>query len=164
MVDQVWQDYCHNFRKKSMRVFKIFALSLGLLLGTSGSAQKRTSKLQQFNNFTAQFEVPAGTSWMIQSIYSDFAASVSDNGDGTATFEPVRIFIKTLNGDIKTDWEGNRFGPQVYQSDNTSATIQYPIMLPEETKFSLVIISGKPGAFRRHDGTAYISITEIKND
>jgi len=147
-----------------MRIFKTIALSLCLILGISASAQKKTSKLQQFNNFTAQFEVPAGTTWMIQSIYSDFAAKVSENSDGTTSIEPVRIFIKTLNGDIKTDWEGNRFGPQVYQSDNTSATIQYPIMLPEGTKFSLVIISGKPGAFKRHDGTGYISITEIKNN
>lgn len=147
-----------------MRHLKFIAFTLFFVVGLSAQGQEKSSKLQQFNNFTAQFEVPAGTTWMIQSIYSDFAAEVKKNAYGTETIVPVRIFIKTFNGDIKTDWQGNRFGPQVYQSDNTSATISYPIMLPEGTKFSLVIVAGSPGSFKRHDGTGYISITEIKNN
>ena len=133
------------------------------LLSFSTLAQKEEAKFQQFNNFTAQFEVPEGKTWVIQQIFSSFAADVTTNTDGTSEFTPVRIFIKTLNGDIKTDWEGNRFGPQVFQSNNTSAVISYPITLPEKTKFSLVVVKGNPGAFKSFDGSAYISYKELTN-
>lgn len=137
-------------------------LILLCLLAFSGSvmAQPKEAKFLQFNNFSADFEVPEGKTWMIQSIFSSSVGELIENIDGTSTVIPVRIFIKTLNGDIKTDYQGNRFGPQVFQSDNTSATIAYPITLPEGTKFSLVIVTGDPGSCKAFNGTGFITLME----
>lgn len=138
-------------------------ISLFTLL-SAFSNQNKTPKFVQFNNFNATFEVPAGKTWVIHQIFSGFTTDVKTNADGSITSTPVRIFIKTLNGDIKTDFEGNRFGPQVYQSNNTAATIAYPIVLPEKTTFSLIILKGDPGACSAYDGTGYMSYYEVTND
>jgi len=134
------------------------------LISFSASCQEKVAKLVQFNNFTANFEVPAGKTWVIQDIFSNFTPSVETGIDGNAKIKPVRIYIKTLNGDIKTDWQGNRFGPQVFQSTNTSATISFPLVFPEGTKFSLVIIQGDPGSCEAYNGSGYLSFFEIKNN
>lgn len=137
---------------------KHLILLLGLTVGLSTHAQKKEANLQQFNNFTASFEVPEGKTWHIYQIFSNFAEF-----SGAET-KAVHIYIKTLNGDIKTDHEGNRFGPQVYQSDNRNATIAYPIVLPENTKFSLVMLTGEPGNCTSFNGTGYMSFYEYTNE
>ena len=145
---------------------KIFSFFLATVLIGSiniGLSQVKVAKFQQFNNFSASFEVPLGKTWIINQIFSSFASDIITNEDGTSSVVPVRIFIKTLNGDIKTDYIGNRFGPQVYQSNNTGATVSYPIVLPESTKFSLVIIKGDPGNCTAYDGSAYMSFFELTN-
>lgn len=134
-----------------------------LFMATSFVLQDKSPKFVQFNNFSANFEVPAGKTWVIQQIFSSFTTDVKP-GDTSATLTPIRIFIKTLNGDIKTDYEGNRFGPQVFQSNNTATTVAYPIVLPEKTSFSLIILKGDPGACSTFDGTAYMSYYEVTND
>ena len=101
---------------------------------------------------------------MISSIFSSSIGEIIKNADGTTSTLPVRVFIKTFNGDIKTDYQGDRYGPQVYQSDNTAASVSYPIMLPEKTKFSLVIVVGNPGSFKAFNGNGYMSYTEVSNN
>jgi len=141
------------------------SLALGfLLLFMSSTTQQKTPQFVQFNNFSATFEVPVGKTWVINQIFSSFTNEIKTNTDGTTSPVPVRIFIKALNGDIKTDFEGNRFGPQVFQSDNTAATISYPIVLPEKTTFSLLILKGDPGKCTMFDGTGYMSYYEVTND
>lgn len=139
-------------------------LCLIYLLFSSHFYQDKAAKFVQFNNFTATFEVPAGKTWVIHQIFSGFTSEVKTDENGTVTTLPIRIFIKTLNGDIKTDFEGNRFGPQVFQSDNTAATVAYPLVLPEKTSFSLVLVKGDPGSCSAYDGTAYMSYYEVTND
>lgn len=140
-----------------LTTFIIGSLNIGL-------SQAKAAKFQQFNNFTATFEVPVGKTWIINQIFSSFTAEIKTNEDGSSEAVPVRIFIKTLNGDIKTDYQGNRFGPQVFQSNNTAATVAYPIVLPEKTKFSLVIVKGNPGNCSAFDGSAYMSFFEVTNN
>jgi hypothetical protein len=152
-----------NCLMKHRLFFTSFAL-VALVLLMSTSSQQKTPQFVQFNNFSASFEVPLGKTWVINQIFSSFTSEVKTNVDGTTSPVPVRVFIKTLNGDIKTDHEGNRFGPQVFQSDNTAATISYPIVLPEKTTFSLVILKGNPGSCSPFDGTGYMSYYEVTND
>ena len=140
-------------------------LLLGLaFVASSVTRQDKKAQFIQFNNFTANFEVPAGKTWVIHQIFSSFSSEIKTNTDGTKTAVPVRIFIKTLNGDIKTDYAGNRFGPQVYQSNNSGATIAFPLTLPEKTTFSLVIVKGDPGSCSAFDGTGYMSFYEVTNN
>ena len=129
----------------------------------NGIAQERKAKFVQFNNFSADFEVPQGKTWEIQSIFSNAVGNVKTGVDGSIETPAVRIFIKTINGDIKTDWQGNRFGPQVYQSNNTSATVAFPITFPEGTKFGLVMISGDPGKCEAFNGSGFMTLYEVTN-
>lgn len=148
--------------KSKFVFFSFFFLVIFSL--TSITAQQKAPQFIQFNNFTASFTVPEGKTWVINQIFTSFSSEVKTNVDGTKTIVPVRIFIKTLNGDIKTDYAGNRFGPQVFQSNNTSATVAYPIVLPEKTTFSLVIVKGDPGNCSAFDGSGYMSLYEVVND
>lgn len=144
-------------------LFSSIAL-VALLVLASTTTQQKSPQFVQFNNFSASFEVPAGKTWVINQIFSSFTNEVKTNPDGSTSPVPVRVFIKTLNGDIKTDHEGMRFGPQVFQSDNTAATISYPIVLPEKTTFSLILLKGDPGKCSTFDGTGYMSYYEVTND
>ena len=108
--------------------------------------------------------MPEGKTWVINSIFSSSVGEIIKNADGTQTVSPVRIYIKTLNGDIKTDFAGNRFGPQVYQSNNTAATVSYPITLPAGTKFSLIIVMGEPGSMKMFNGVGYMTLYEVTNN
>ena len=148
---------------KSKILFACVVLTI-LYLASSFVNQQSTPKFIQFNNFSASFEVPVGKTWAINQIFSSFTSEANTNSDGTSSYPAIRIFIKTLNGDIKTDYQGNRFGPQVYQSNNTAATISYPIILPEKTSFSLIILKGDPGNCSTFDGTGYMSYYELTND
>jgi hypothetical protein len=146
-----------------MATFRVFLTASFLFFATFATAQSQTPKFVQFNNFSATFEVPVGKTWIIHQVFSNFSAGIAANTDGTKTEIPVRIFIKTLNGDIKTDIQGYRFGPQLFQSNNKSATINYPIVFPEKTAFSLVIVKGNPGNCSTYDGSGYISYYEVTN-
>ena len=143
---------------------KTLITTLLIASAACGFSQLKEAKFQQFNNFSATFEVPAGKTWEIQQVFSNYSDGVVTNADGTTENVPVLIYIKTLNGDIKTDYEGKRFGPLVYHSDNNKATMSYPIVLPENTKFSLVILSGEPENCKMFNGTGYMSWFEVKND
>ena len=146
---------------KSKKFFLILSL---LLSSVSLTAQSKVEKLQQFNNFTASFEVPVGKTWVVNQIFSSFAATVELASDGSQNIVPIRIFIKTFNGDIKTDWQGNRFGPQVFQSNSTYSSIPFPLTLPEKTKISFIILEGDPGKCKAFDGSGYITYTELTNE
>ena len=126
-----------------------------------GTSQQKEAKFVEFNNFTANFEVPEGKSWIIHSIFSSSVGELITNPDGTTTTTPVRIFIKTMNGNINTDWQGNRFGPQVYQSNNKAGTMSFPLTLPAGTKFSLVMVSGDPGNCKDFNGSGFMSLYEV---
>lgn len=146
---------------KSLKQSLLFIFILSSL---ATHAQAKIEKLQQFNNFTASFEVPEGKTWIVNQIFSSFAASIESAADGSNKVVPIRIFIKTFNGDIKTDWQGNRFGPQVFQSNSTYSSIPFPLSLPEKTKISFVIIQGDPGKCTAFNGSGYISYTEYTNE
>ena len=171
---KTWQDswYIKNkhplFLDKQARMKIRLKIVVALLIAGFTAAgfmhQEKAAKFVQFNNFSASYEVPAGKTWVVNQIFTSFTNEVKSNPDGTSNPVAIRIFIKTLNGDIKTDFEGNRFGPQVFQSNNTAATISYPIVLPEKTTFSLVMVKGDPGACTMFDGTGYMSYYEVTND
>ena len=126
-------------------------------------------KLIEFTNDSANFNIPEGKAWIIYSVFSDYIV------DGVIKFNDyekknlldnsldVRIFVKDLNGLEKTNYLNNTYGTQLYRSTNASTVIPYPIVFPEKTKFSLVILKGDIGSLQLHNGKAYISFIEIDN-
>jgi hypothetical protein len=145
------------------RFLSIVSVAL-LFFASSFINQPKQAKFEQFNNFSGKFEVPEGKSWLINQVFASYAVNVKTDANGSTFSDEIRIYMKTLNGDIKTDFQGKRFGPQLYQSSDKNACLSYPILLPEKTTFSLIILEGKPGNCKRHDGTGYISYYEISNE
>lgn len=126
-------------------------------------------KLIEFTNESANFEIPEGKSWIIYNIFSDYLV------DGELKYNEykkanllensldVRVFIKDLNGVEKTNYLKNIYGTQLYRSTNASTVIPYPIIFPEKTLFSLIILKGDIGSLQLHNGKGYISLIEIEN-
>ena len=150
----------------------IAALFLSILSLNSYSQTaipKGKTQLIEFTNATAKCTVPVGKTWIIYSIFSDYVV------DGTITVNEyskkneltgqadVRIFLKDFNGSVKTNYIKNIYGTQLYRSTNASTVISYPVIFPEKTEFSLIILKGELGELELHNGSAYISFIEIYN-
>lgn len=92
------------------------------------------AQLTEFTNATAKFTVPAGKTWEILSVLTS-----TDEGD-----KQMQVLIKTINGNTLTDLSTKMYGPSLCGSHNYSSVavpVQYPIVLPENTTFELVIIT-----------------------
>ncbi len=124
---------------------------------------------KEFDNSNASFTVPEGKSWYIYNIYSDYVAGGTlkyneyEKKNVLENTEDVRIFIKELNGKLKTDYSKNIYGPQVYRGSNNATTITLPIIFSENTTFSLITLLGNTGQMTLHTGLSYISIIEVTN-
>ena len=114
-------------------------------LNSSGSSFD--TKLIQFNNSAAKFSVPKGKTWEIANVFS---AAIGPEGfgyddDGYSDFDEVRVFIKSINGDVLTDLSSRQLGPVIYRGPNHERTHALPIILPGGTEFELLICTGSWG-------------------
>ena len=126
-------------------------------------------KLIEFTNETANFTIPEGKSWIIYNIFSDYLVDgevkYNDYQKKNILENPldIRVFIKELNGAEKTNYLKNIYGTQLYRSTNASTVIPYPIVFPEKTLLTLIILKGDIGSLQLHNGKGYISLIEIDN-
>jgi hypothetical protein len=140
----------------------IFLATLFLSVCTlSGNAQtslpKGKAQLIEFTNATAQFTVPAGKTWYLYNILTDFETDVKDDkGDYYVYF--IRVFIKSLNGEVKTDLKTYKMGPQL-GGEGTG----YPIIFPENTSLELIQLYEREEEYKEYSGTAFISVIEVDN-
>lgn len=152
----------------------IFIATLFLCVWTSSVTAQTTvpngkAQLIEFTNVTSNFTVPEGKTWVIYSIFSEYVV------DGVVEFNEytkkntysnsldIRIFLKDLNGIEKTNYLKNIYGTQLYRSNDASTVIPYPIIFPEKTAFSLIILKGDLESLQLYNGKAYISLIEINN-
>jgi hypothetical protein len=154
---------------KSKLLFLLLTFLFIFNLNAQTSIPNGKTKLIEFTNETASFIIPEGKSWIIYNIFSDYLA------DGEVKYNDyqkknllensldVRVFIKELNGIEKTNYSKNIYGTQLYRSTNASTVIPYPIVFPEKTLFSLVILKGDLGSLQLHNGKGYISLIEVDN-
>jgi hypothetical protein len=147
----------------------LFLSVLSLYSYSQAAIPKGKTQLIEFTNATAKFTVPEGKTWIIYSIFSDFvvggAIKVNEYSKKNELIggADVRIFLKDLNGSEKTNYIKNIYGTQLYRSTNTSAGISYPVIFPEKTAFSLIVLKGDLGDLELQNGSAYISFIEIDN-
>jgi hypothetical protein len=147
----------------------IFLSTLILSVCTlSGNAQtslpKGKAQLIEFTNATAQFTVPAGKTWYIYSILTDWSANTMKDDRGDYYSDDIRVFIKSLNGKVKTDYKTNKMGPQLgSRSTSPSPGTGYPIILPENTSIQLIQLCGDEGKWKEYSGIALISVIEVDN-
>jgi hypothetical protein len=136
---------------------------LGVTVNAQASFLKSKAQLIEFTNDSANFTVPEGKTWVIYSIFSDHTVISPSK---SYLLIDIRIFLKNINGDEKTNYTKNIYGPLLYWSSATRAgltSVPYPIIFPEKTSFSLIIFKGSGPLDRMelHNGKAYISLIEI---
>lgn len=154
---------------KKLLTLVLIALSINAFSQSLEKYADGKVKLIEFTNDSANFNIPEGKAWIIYNVFSDYIVDgvVKFNDYAKKNFldEPldVRIFVKDLNGIEKTNYLNNIYGTQLYRSTNASTVIPYPIMFPEKTTFSLIILKGDIGTLQLHNGKAYISLIEIDN-
>jgi hypothetical protein len=140
----------------------IFLATLFLSVFTlSGNAQtslpKGKAQLIEFTNASAKFTVPAGKTWYLYSILTDFETDIKDDkGDHYVYF--IRVYIKSLNGEVKTDYKTYKIGPKL-GSEGTS----YPIIFPENTSIELIQLYERESEYEEYSGSAFISVIEVDN-
>lgn len=123
-------------------------------------AQSSKTVLLEFTNANAQFTVPAGKSWIINSVFSDYVTDCVKNGDYYDCSD-IYIFIERLNNVEKTNAANLKYGPLLYRTNNSFST-HLPIHLPAGTNLELVILKGYTGNMEPYNGSAFVSITEVQ--
>lgn len=109
----------------------------GQTIPTNGVA-----KIIEFTNESAKFIVPPGKTWHVINIFCDFITNyVPDPNGGEGEHSDVNIFLKSINGTVITDFSINKIGTRLYGT-NRNWIHPLPLVLPENTIFDLVIISG----------------------
>ncbi len=119
------------------------------------------ANIVEFTNATAKFTVPSGKTWVIQNILSDGFTNfkIKNKYDGEESCR-VLVFIKTINGNVKTDLITEKYSKSLNNNND-----YHPIYLPENTTIEFLIsyddfVSKKP---KIYDGSATINYIEINN-
>lgn len=120
-----------------------------------GEAKKIT-----LSNTRATLTVPAGKYWSINQFICDFATDFAKDSLGVTTYKNVHVFLKSMNGTVLTDLTQKMLGPQIYSSSNPEHCIQFPILLTENTTFSIIITKGNYQALEPYDGIAICTYFE----
>ncbi|MFT5778333.1 MAG: hypothetical protein ACI837_001289 [Crocinitomicaceae bacterium] len=150
---------------------KLTLLLLVTFLSSSILFAQETTKLIKFTNSTAKFTVPAGSSWEIVNIFSQSIGSkgIYQDDNGYVQADVVRVFLKSINGEIMTDLATNKLGPVYFRGPNHERTQHLPLVLPEGTVFELLITSGdymvkgKSKCIPDNALTGYISLRQTEN-
>lgn len=119
------------------------------------------ANIVEFTNATAKFTVPIGKTWVIQNIFSDESTNfkINNNNNGLEHCR-VLVFIKTINGVIKTDFITEKNSKRLNNNSDF-----HPIYLPENTSIEFIIayedfIANK---IKIYDGIATLNYIEITN-
>lgn len=109
--------------------------SMSSLSGSSSGSVK----LVKFTNNTATFTVPAGKTWEIINVFGerDYSQMTLDGED----YDRLRVHIKSLNGNEMTNVSQNKIGPTLFRGGSNETALGMPLILPEKTTITLVILS-----------------------
>jgi len=112
----------------------------------SGVAKKVT-----MNNTRASWTVPAGKHWVINQFIGDYLVDLAKDSTGIFVGKEIHVFLKSINSTTLTDISKNQYGPQIYSSVASNHTIQFPLVLTQNTTFSIVICKGVLGTLELCD-------------
>lgn len=104
------------------------------------------------NNTRAILTVPAGKHWVINQLMADYITDLHRDSLGNMVGKEVHVFLKSLNNITLTDLSKNQLGPQLYSSSSPNHTIQFPLILTENTTFTIIVLKGSYNALEPYDG------------
>jgi hypothetical protein len=122
-----------------------------------------TGKMMTFNNTRSGLKIPAGKHWVIHQVMADYAAALSLDSLGNFVPEEIHVFLKSINGTVLQDTAAGVFGPQLYSSVDSENSMSFPLILTENTSFTLEIMSGPVGRMKLYPGNVIISFSEKDN-
>jgi hypothetical protein len=115
------------------------------------------------NNTRATWTVPAGKHWIINQVMADYITDLHRDSLGNMVGKEVHVFLKSVNNVTLTDATKNQLGPQLYSSSSPNHTIQFPLLLTENTTFTIVIFKGSYNALEPYDGSVVCTYFEKDN-
>lgn len=115
------------------------------------------------NNTRATWTVPAGKHWIINQVMADYITDLHRDSLGNMVGKEVHVFLKSVNNVTLTDASKNQLGPQLYSSSSPNHTIQFPLLLTENTTFTIVIFKGSYNALEPYDGSVVCTYFEKDN-
>ncbi|MBK6526333.1 MAG: hypothetical protein IPO32_12255 [Crocinitomicaceae bacterium] len=115
------------------------------------------------NNTRATWTVPAGKHWIVNQVMADYITDLHRDSLGNMVGKEVHVFLKSVNNVILTDATKNQLGPQLYSSSSPNHTIQFPLLLTENTTFTIVIFKGSYNALEPYDGNVVCTYFEKEN-
>ena len=125
----------------------------------SGVAKKVT-----MSNARASWTVPAGKHWLVNQFIGDYMVDLAkDSLTGNLVGKEVHVFLKSINGTVLTDISKNMYGPQVYSSIASNHSIQFPLVLTQNTIFAIEVYKGKLGALELCDAAIVCTYFEKDN-
>jgi hypothetical protein len=124
----------------------------------SGVAKKVT-----MNNARASWVVPAGKHWVINQFIGDYITDLVKDSSGNMVGKEIHVFLKSINSTTLTDITKNQFGPQVYSSIASNHTIRFPLILTENTSFSIIVCKGPLNAMELCDAGIVCTYFEKDN-
>ena len=126
--------------------------------------QRQTStgdaRMLTMNNNRSTFKVPEGKYWVINQFITDYITNITTDSTGATSGEEIHIFLKAINGDVLTDLSAKKHGPQLYSSVKPENSMRFPLILTENTSFSIIILKGSIGNLTEYSGNAYCTFTE----
>lgn len=115
------------------------------------------------NNTRATWTVPAGKHWIVNQVMADYITDLHRDSLGNMVGKEVHVFLKSVNNVVLTDATKNQLGPQLYSSSSPNHTIQFPLLLTENTTFTIVIFKGSYNALEPYDGNVVCTYFEKEN-
>ncbi len=153
IIKQKWRLRKNEMKKLTTILFVTLVLSVcSLSANAQTTILEGKAQLIEFTNATAKFTVPAGKTWVVNNVFSNY----DRNND-------IKVYIKSINGAIMTDLIKKEYGTLLYHSRDMGFVIQYPIILPENTSFELIVISGDWDAQTISSKKAFLNYMEVDN-
>ena len=120
------------------------------------------AKILTLTNRRAAIVVPEGRVWTLNSFIGDYFSGSHTDSSGNLIGTEIHIFIKAINGQVLTNVEAGKFGPQLFSSLHPNQSLRLPIVLGAKTAISIQIFEGELGNLKPYEGEIYCSVTDSK--
>lgn len=119
-----------------------------------------TYKIMTLSNNRSTLKVKEGKYWTINQFMADYTSGITTDTTGKVITEEVHVFLKSIDDNVLTDTSKNMYGPKLYSSLHPEHTIQFPIVLTENVRFSIIVLKGEMGSLKPYAADVQCSFSE----
>ncbi|UKN00441.1 hypothetical protein K6119_11930 [Paracrocinitomix mangrovi] len=124
--------------------------------------QNQTGKatLMTLNNGRATLKVPEDQYWILNQFIADYTSGITTDTSGNKIVEEVHVYLKSIDDKVLTDIDKDLYGPKLYSSTHPEQSMQFPIFLMANTRFTIAVYKGTIGNLTPYEGNVYCSYTK----